>query len=136
GDPETQVILPRIVSDIVPLLIACAGGVLKGHTLEIAPDYCACVVLASQGYPGAYKKGFLIEGLENFSAHTNPLVFQAGTKEKNGQVFTAGGRVLGVTAWDINLKGTLEKVYEAVDKINFKGKHFRRDIGYRALKRF
>jgi phosphoribosylamine--glycine ligase len=80
--------------------------------------------------------GFLIEGLENFSAHTNPLVFQAGTKEKNGQVFTAGGRVLGVTAWDINLKGTLEKVYEAVDKINFKGKHFRRDIGYRALKRF
>jgi phosphoribosylamine--glycine ligase len=141
GDPETQCILPLVDCDLVELLIACTedGGIAKfKKTRKNLPIYthnkhCACVVLSSQGYPESYQTGFKVSGLDE--APDDTLVFHAGTKLQEGNILTAGGRVFGVTGLGKSLKEALNKAYSAVDKIQFEGKYFRLDIGWRAMKK-
>ncbi len=133
GDPETQAIMPRMTTDIVPIFLACCDGKLDQHTIEYNEWPCVTVVMASGGYPGAYKKGIPIEGIESAETLDNVVVFQAGVKQERGDLFTAGGRVLNVTAMAPTLPETLEKVYEAVGRIHFDGAHYRTDIGKKAL---
>jgi phosphoribosylamine---glycine ligase len=133
GDPETQAIMPRMATDIVPIFLACCDGKLDQHTIEYSDWPCVTVVMASGGYPGAYKKGIPIEGIEAAETLDNVVVFQAGVKQERGDLFTAGGRVLNVTAMAPTLPETLEKVYEAVGRIHFDGAHYRTDIGKKAL---
>ncbi len=135
GDPETQAILPRMQSDLLPLLAAAADGDLKAIKPRWKEDHAVCVVLASGGYPTGHEKGFVIEGLEGFdhSAADNTAVFHAGTAREGDKIVTAGGRVLGVTAWDSDLQKAVDKVYGAAERIKFEGCYYRRDIGHRAL---
>lgn len=137
GDPEAQALIPRMKSDLLPLLDAAAGGDLKGLDAEWREDPAVCVVLASRGYPGSYEKGFPIDGIDEAEqeAEGRVAVFHAGTAIKDGRLVTKGGRVLGVTAWDENLRRALDRVYGACDKIKFEGAYYRRDIAHRALKR-
>lgn len=136
GDPETQVILPRLKSDIVPILMACTEeGELEKQQLEWLPDACVTVVMASGGYPGSYTKGLVIEGLDEAESDGGVTVFHAGTAEKDGKIVTAGGRVLGVTALGPDIPSAIDKAYAAVDRIWFDGAHYRRDIGAKALVR-
>lgn len=136
GDPETEVILPRMKSDLLPLLHACASGSLKGITVESRSDAAVCVILASGGYPGAFETGKPIRGLDSemltAAAGNNTVqVFHAGTAMADGQVVTAGGRVLAVTALGTDLDEARKKVYAATDAISFEGMHQRTDIGRR-----
>lgn len=132
GDPETQVILPLLKSDLCGLLYAAATGELTGG-LELWPGRTAAtVVVAAGGYPGGYGKGHEITGLERVKTD-NVEVFHAGTARENKRLVTAGGRVLAVTAWASGLRGALDAAYEAIAKIEFKDAYWRRDIGYRAL---
>lgn len=135
GDPEAQAIIPRMQSDLLPLLAAAAEGDLKDIEPRWKDDSAVCVVLASGGYPGKYEKGHVINGLDDLAAgeEENVAVFHAGTALKDGKLITAGGRVLGVTAWDSDLKKAVERVYRAVNRITFEGCYFRRDIAHRAL---
>jgi phosphoribosylamine--glycine ligase len=135
GDPETQVILPRLASDLAPALIACADGTLTEEHVRWRPEPCVCVVMASGGYPNAYQKGKLIEGLDEAGRLPDVVVFHAGTKVTRDGVVTAGGRVLGVTAVGRTLKNAVTQAYRAVDAIRFEGAHARRDIAARALRR-
>ena len=135
GDPETQVVLPRLTSDLLPLLLACAGHIeysISELPCEWTQDASVCVVLASGGYPANYRKGDAISGLDE-AARNGAIVFHAGTSEQNGEIVTAGGRVLGVTALGDGFHQAREKCYDAVDKIEFDGAYFRRDIGWRCL---
>jgi phosphoribosylamine--glycine ligase len=135
GDPETQPLLPLIGSDLASHLLACSEGKLQGENIEINPVSAICVVLASGGYPGIYPKDILINGWQNFESETGALLFHASTKMDNqGNLFTAGGRVLGVTATAPSFLEAHKLVYQAVEHISFKGMHFRRDIGVQALK--
>ena len=136
GDPETQVILPRLHSDLLPLLLAAAGGNFHDLEAEWSDDPAVCVVIAAKGYPGHYEKGWPIRGLEEAekSGEGKVTVFQAGTALEKGTLVTAGGRVLGVTAWDSDLREAVNKAYRAVDLIEFEGAYCRRDIAHRALK--
>jgi phosphoribosylamine---glycine ligase len=136
GDPETQAIIPRLKSDLLPLLLGAAEGNLNNQKAEWLSDPAVCVVLASKGYPGSYQKGIPIKGLDAATDFSNGkvVVFQAGTANKDGQLVTAGGRVIGVTARDNDLRGAVKLVYSAVEKINFEGCYYRRDIAHRALK--
>ncbi len=134
GDPETQAILPRWDGDILPALEACAEGRLDENLVRWKREACACVVMAAGGYPGDYRKGDAIEGLMDAEALPDVVVFHAGTKLSGGNVVTAGGRVLGVTALGADLKRAVERAYEAAGKISFKDAHYRRDIAARALK--
>ncbi len=127
GDPETQVVLPRIESDFVELLTSLYEGTLDDYVLKISNQVAATVVLASEGYPGKYQKGKVITGLETIK---DSLVFHAGTKLVNSQVLTNGGRVLAVTSLGQDLKQALQKSYKSIEKINFENKYFRADIGY------
>lgn len=138
GDPETQAILPRMQSDLLPLLAASAEGDLKDIEPRWKNDHAVCVVISSGGYPGEYKTGYPIEGLTGSEKEKddNVAVFHAGTASKDGWTITAGGRVLGVTAWDSNLDGALKRVYGAAEKIRFEGSYYRRDIAHRALKHY
>ena len=133
GDPETQCILPRLQRDIIPLLDACVDGTLSEDLVEWSHTACACVVMAAGGYPGKTIQGEVISGIEQAEKINEVLVFHAGTSFKNGKVVTAGGRVLGVTALGPNLAAALDSVYEAVGRIHWKGRQFRRDIGAKAL---
>ena len=135
GDPEAQVIIPRLENDIVEIFEACIAGKLNEIDLKWKKDAACCVVLASGGYPGKYEKGKEIEGLENASAFENVFVFHAGTKLENSKVVTNGGRVLGITGLGKNIKEAVDAAYTGVSQINFEGMHFRSDIGARALKR-
>ena len=133
GDPETQVVLPLLETPLDALLLACAEQRLADHPpIEWKPSAAACVVLASGGYPGAYKKGFAITGIEAAEA-TGAMVFHAGTALENDQVITSGGRVLGVTALGETFEGAIANAYKAVDHIRFEGMYCRRDIGFRVL---
>ena len=134
GDPETQPILMRLTSDLLPILHAAAIGELEKAEVEWDPRPAVCVVMASGGYPGKYEKGKVIEGLDDVKKMKDVQVFHAGTAAKNGNVVTAGGRVLGVTALGSNIKDAIARVYEAVGKIHFEGAHFRKDIARRALR--
>ena len=135
GDPEAQPLLMRLKSDIVPVLTACAEGKLAGHTLEWDDRPAVCVVMASGGYPGKYEKGIEIAGLDDAGAMEDTMVFHAGTKRRDGRVLTAGGRVLGVTALGDDIRQAIAGAYEACGRIGWRGVHYRRDIGYRALNR-
>lgn len=135
GDPEIQAILPRLKNDLVELLFAACEKRLEDYDLFWDSRPCVCVVMSSGGYPGKYDKGMEITGLEDVSRLENTVVFHAGTKITDGRVVTNGGRVLGVTALGKDVAGAIDTAYEAVEKIHFDHRFFRRDIGARALDR-
>jgi phosphoribosylamine--glycine ligase len=135
GDPETQVVLPRLQSDLLPLLLACAGHSeysLPDVPCEWTDEAGVCVVLASQGYPGSYRKGDAISGLDEAQSQ-GALVFHAGTTQRADEIVTSGGRVLAVTALGADFHAARENCYGAVEQIQFEGAHYRRDIGWRCL---
>jgi phosphoribosylamine--glycine ligase len=134
GDPETQPILFRLQSDLVPVLLAIAEGNLQSAKLEWDPRPAVCVVMASGGYPGHYEKGRAITGLDEAAKVPDAMVFHAGTALKDGGTVTAGGRVLGVTARGDDVKAAIARAYEAVRLIRFPGAHYRTDIGAKALR--
>ncbi len=138
GDPETQVILPRLQSDLLEVMLATSNQalskVIKTGGLKWDSRACACVVCASGGYPGDYQKGKEILGLSEAAKIKDAVVFHAGTKVSQGKCLTAGGRVLGVTGMGRTIKAAVSKAYQAVEKINFEGMHYRRDIGAKAFK--
>ena len=129
GDPETQVVLPRLKTDFVEILEAVIDGRLESQPIEWSRDACACVVMASGGYPGKYAKGIKITGLNENGQLADATVYHAGTLYRDHQFYTNGGRVLGVTALGNTLDEALEKAYASVEKIQFDGAHFRHDIG-------
>ncbi len=130
GDPETQVVLCRMKNDIMDVVDACIDGTLDQVNLEFEDNAAVCVVLASDGYPLAYEKGFEITGLENFEGKEDYFCFHAGSKfDANGRVVTNGGRVLGITAKGATLKEARAKAYEATEWVNFGNKYMRHDIG-------
>lgn len=133
GDPECQVLMRRLKSDILPALYAAATGALKGQTLEWSDDAAALVVLAADGYPGAYKKGSRINGVEAANALPGVVVFHAGTQEKDGALVANGGRVLNVTATGATTREAVERAYRGVDAIEWPEGFCRRDIAWRAL---
>jgi len=131
GDPEAQPLLMRIKGDFLQILLDFYEG--KPVNLEIDPRHTLCVVLASKGYPEKPEDGKEIIGLEEVEKMEDVVVFHAGTELKNGRVYTKGGRVLNVCAWGKDLKEARERAYKAIEKINFEGMHYRKDIGYRAF---
>ena len=135
GDPETEVILPRLKSDLVEVMLAAAEGeLIKVKNLYWDPRPCVCVVCASAGYPGDYLKGKEIKGLAEAEKLKDIVVFHAGTKKAGEKIFTNGGRVLGVTGLGATIEEAIDKTYKAVEKINFEGMHYRKDIGAKAIK--
>ena len=130
GDPEAQVVLPRLENDIIDVFNACIDGKLDEIDLKFTDNACVCVILASDGYPLEYKKGFVIKGLENFKDKKGYYVFHSGTaKDFDGNIITNGGRVLGVTAIGDNLKEARANAYAAVDWVDFDNKYYRHEIG-------
>lgn len=129
GDPETQVVLPRLKTDFVDILQAVVEERLESQPIEWSSDACACVVMASGGYPGKYAKGIEITGLDGNGQVDGATVYHAGTVWKEDAFYTSGGRVLGVTALGATRKEALDKAYSAVEKIHFDGAHYRHDIG-------
>ncbi|OUO63546.1 phosphoribosylamine--glycine ligase [Collinsella sp. An268] len=135
GDPETQVILPRLENDLVEVMLACANQTLDEVELSWRPEWAVSVVLTSAGYPGSYEKGKVITGIEDAEAMENVTVYHAGTAVNDaGELVTAGGRVLDVTALGETFEAARDLAYAACEKISFEGKTLRRDIGLRALK--
>lgn len=134
GDPETQVVLPLLESDLAQIMLACVEGKLKDVTIDWHNQAAVCVVMASGGYPAEYAKGKVIEGLEQANNLSDVTVFHAGTKKESDNIVTAGGRVLGVTAIAKNIAEAQKKAYMAVEKIHFADAHFRKDIAWRAIK--
>lgn len=136
GDPETQPLLMRLSTDIVPVLMEIArGGSIKSMDLSWEDGPSVCVVVASGGYPGSYEKGKVISGIELADAMEGVKVFHAGTRLQGTSFVTSGGRVLGVTALGPDLPATIDKVYQAVSLISFDNAFYRKDIGFKALKR-
>lgn len=133
GDPETQVVLPLLKTDLVEVMEAVVDHRLDQLTVEWHNDTAVCVVMTSPGYPGSYRTGLPIHGLIDQPADSQLAVFHAGTKRDAKQVVTAGGRVLAVTAWGPSLLAAREQVYKAVPSIMFDGRHYRTDIAHRAL---
>ena len=133
GDPETQPILMRIDNDIVPVFEACIDGTLAKCSLQWKPEPTVCVVMAAKGYPGVYEKGKEISGLDSAGNQEGTVVFHAGTRMDKGRVVTNGGRILGVTALGTDLGAAIKKAYSAVDKIEWDGIHYRKDIGKKAF---
>ncbi len=127
GDPETEVVMPRIKTDLVELLEATAKGELNCSAIETDPRFATTVVAVSGGYPGDYDKGFPMKGL---AQQGDTLLFHMGTKEAGGEVVTAGGRVICATALDESLQGAIAKSKKAIESVQFEGKYFRKDIGY------
>ena len=128
GDPEAQVVLPRMENDIIDVIDACIDGKLDGMDLKFSDQAAVCVVLASKGYPVSYEKGFPITGLERFNGKNDYFCFHAGTREQDGQVVTSGGRVLGITALGDNIHEARKKAYEATEWVKFDNKYMRSDI--------
>jgi phosphoribosylamine--glycine ligase len=135
GDPECQPLLMRMKSDIVPLLMAVAEGDLAGRSIEWHDKAAVCVVMASEGYPGDYRTGDAISGLDKAAELDDVYVFHAGTVAKDGQCVTSGGRVLGVTALGATVRQAIEQAYRGVERITWPGVQYRRDIGTKALNR-
>lgn len=129
GDPEAQVVLPRMKNDIIEVMEACVEGTLDRLELQFEDNAAVCVVLASEGYPVKYEKGIPMYGFENFEDKEGYYCFHAGTKFKDGQIVTNGGRVLGITATGSNLKEARKNAYEATEWISFANKYMRHDIG-------
>lgn len=133
GDPETQVVLPRLKTDIMDIFEAINNETLSDLDIEWSDEACTCVIMASGGYPKSYPKGIEITGLTDGQLD-GVTVYHAGTSINDGRLVTSGGRVLGVTALGKDLNEALKKSYDAVEKIKFDGAHYRKDIGQRALK--
>jgi phosphoribosylamine--glycine ligase len=134
GDPETQVMIPRLKSDLLALLYAAGKGMLDGVTIHWRDMAALCVVMAAEGYPGSYKKGTVIKGLEKAAAIADTVVFHAGTdRNMGGALVASGGRVLGITAWGATIAEAQARAYQAVDCINWPEGFCRRDIGWRAV---
>lgn len=129
GDPETQVVLPLLESDLYTILRACHDGTLADVDVKWSDEACACVVEASGGYPVKYEKGYEIHGLDADGQHEGVLIYHAGTKKENGKYYTNGGRVLGITAKGTNLQEALDKAYAVVQEVGFDKMHYRTDIG-------
>ena len=130
GDPEAQVVLPRMKNDIIDVMEACIDGTLDKITLEFEDNACVCVILASDGYPLSYEKSKVVTGFEHFAGKDDYICFHAGTKfDGEGRVVTNGGRVFGITAIGKDLKEARAKAYEATDWISFENKYMRHDIG-------
>lgn len=127
GDPETEVVMPRIESDFMELLVAAAKKELAGKTLEISEKSCCTVMLVSGGYPEAYEKGKVITGLKDI---TESIPFHAGTKLEEGKVLTNGGRVIAVSSYGTDFKEALGKSYSSISKVCFEDINFRKDIGF------
>lgn len=135
GDPETQVVLPRMKGDLVECFLACDNGTLSPDMVSWDDDWAVSVVLTSAGYPGSYEKGKLISGIDDANAMDGVTVYHAGTKlGEDGAVYTNGGRVLDITAVAPTFEDARNKAYEACDKIFFEGKTYRHDIGIKAIK--
>ena len=134
GDPETQVVLPRLKNDLVEVMLACANRELDQIELDWRDEWAVAVVLTSAGYPGSYEKGKVITGIEDAEAMENVTVYHAGTAVVDGQLVTNGGRVLAVTALGDTFENARNLAYEACEKIDFEGKTLRHDIGLRALR--
>ena len=135
GDPETQVILPLLDGDLADVMLACATGTLDEVEVAWHDKAAVCVVMASGGYPGKYENGKEITGLAEANADEATVVFHAGTKAVDGKIVTAGGRVLGVTSVDKNIRDARDRAYAAVEKVKFDQVFYRKDIAWRALKR-
>ena len=129
GDPETEVVMPRIKSDLVEVLSAAAKGALHGVQLEQDPRYATTIMAVSGGYPNEFKKGYTISGLDQ-PVSENTLIFQAGTSQKDGAIVTSGGRVLCVTSLHESLQAALENSKKVIETISYQDKYYRRDIGY------
>ena len=130
GDPEAQVVLPRMKNDIIDVMEACVDGTLDTIDLQFEDNACVCVVLASDGYPVKYEKGFKITGFEKFDGKEDYYCYHAGTKfDDEGNIVTNGGRVLGITATGATLKEARAKAYEATEWVQFDNKYMRHDIG-------
>ena len=134
GDPETQVILPRLKTDLLDIMLACTNGTLDNMNIEWYNNAAVCVILASGGYPVSYTKGYEITGLQKISEKKNMIVFHAGTDKKGGKIVTSGGRVLGITGIGDNIDEAIKTAYEGVEIVNFNQKHFRTDIGKKDYK--
>lgn len=128
GDPEAQVVLPRMENDIIDVMEACIDGTLDKIDLKFTDNAAVCVVLASKGYPISYEKGFPITGLEKFKGRNDYFCFHAGTREQDGQIVTNGGRVLGITALGADIHEARKKAYEATEWVQFDNKYMRHDI--------
>jgi len=135
GDPETQVVLPRLDSDLVLIMLACIEGKLNGISIDWKKDAACCVVMASGGYPGYYEKGKKISGLNEVKKLENAMVFHAGTKKIGEDIVSNGGRVLNVVGLGSTIKNSIDAAYNAVSKISFEKMHYRKDIGFRALRK-
>ena len=135
GDPECQILMRRLRSDFLPVLYAAATGTLAGQSLDWSDEPCALVVMAAKGYPGAYEKGTLINGVDEANAMDDIVVFHAGTREESGQLVSNGGRVLNVTATGKTIRDAIDRAYAGVGAIDWSGGFYRRDIGWRALER-
>lgn len=133
GDPETQVVLPLLDTDLYDIFEAVYNGKLSELEIKWKDECCSCVIMASGGYPQSYKKGMEMQGLDDKGQIPGAFVYHAGTKYENGKFYTNGGRVIGVTATGKTLKDALGSSYEGVEKISFDGAHYRTDIGKRAL---
>ena len=133
GDPETQVVLPLLESDLIDIMLACIDGTLDKIDIKWSNDSAVCVVLASGGYPLSYKKGFEIDGINKAKA-LDTMIFHAGTAKADGKLVTSGGRVLGVVARSEDLRTAVDKAYKGVEVIHFDNLHYRHDIAHRALK--
>lgn len=134
GDPETQPIMMRIKSDILEVMLSAVEGELSKTRIECDDNSAVCVVMASGGYPGEYKKGLEIKGLDNVKKMKDVMVFHAGTAFQDVKITTAGGRVLGVTGMGRDLRSAIKKTYEAVNMVSWEGVHFRKDIGKKAVR--
>jgi phosphoribosylamine--glycine ligase len=132
GDPETEVILPALKSDLCQLIFSCFNQKLDSFQMEFFPNYFVDIVLASEGYPGVYKTGYEITGLDRLASDT--LVFHAGTKRVNDKMLTSGGRVLNIVSKGSNLKSAIDNAYTECAKVKFKNVYFRRDIGQKGLR--
>jgi phosphoribosylamine--glycine ligase len=135
GDPETQAILARMKSDIVPLLLDSARGQIRDTKMDWAMEPTVCVVLASRGYPEAVETGKPIHGLESLKGLKDVIAFHAATARRDGQTVTVGGRVLGITALGANHEAAIERAYEAIKSVSFEGMQYRQDIGRKAVAR-
>lgn len=135
GDPETQPVLSRLQTDLVDISFAMLEEKLSEIEIRWRPEASVCVVIASRGYPGKYDKGKVITGLDKLKGINDLFVFHAGTAYNNGNIVTAGGRVLGITALGRDIVEARDRVYDAIREIHFEGMHFRRDIALKALKR-
>jgi phosphoribosylamine---glycine ligase len=135
GDPECQVLMLRLMSDLVPALLAATDGVLGSFDLRWFPQAALTVVMAAKGYPGEYRKGSVIEGLDDAAAVESVEIFHAGTRAEGGRILANGGRVLNISALDRTVAEAQARAYAAIDRIRWPDGFCRHDIGYRAVAR-